>query len=306
MDITGRVLVKHLFTDRIAAVREGFKKKINSIDNVLQIVYQQDIDKTLTNDIWVEKFLEWNAGNVNKTVDNLLYSLKKQKEYRLRELSESDFAAEFFIAGVRFEYEPDRLGRKTIYTRVKYGAICKETRQLAIQSMLYYYLRLAETSDEKGTTTIVDFADASVNNIDLVLMKTAADFSNIFPNCVSLMVQVNMPYAIKFVVKTVMLAMPSETRKAMLFLNQEELQEIVDPANLPDFLGGTCQRPYCGPELVPKNCSRMMDSLMRFVKETDENNNDPSKTLPLLLPLMDRKTVERIWQYYMRLLCIEM
>ena len=40
------------------------------------LVYAEDVDKTMTNDYWVEMFLEWHHGNVVKAADGPLFSFE--------------------------------------------------------------------------------------------------------------------------------------------------------------------------------------------------------------------------------------
>jgi hypothetical protein len=54
MDLLGRC-VDYRFRDRIPCVRKLFMEKICQLSNVSDLVYQVDIDKTMTSDYWVEE-----------------------------------------------------------------------------------------------------------------------------------------------------------------------------------------------------------------------------------------------------------
>jgi len=262
------------FRDRISQVREAFKEKVKELVEEEQI-YQQDYDKTMTNDYWVEKHLEWRGGNIGKTVDGLIYAGKTIKKYRLRELKRSDFAYETYSHGAVFDYLPDVLGRKTYYLRLKYADSSKELRAVNRQFGLFMGLRQEEESGEQGCVMIMDMAGASLtNNVDTKLAILNRDMSDIFPPFNVLAIAVNVPFLLRSMIKTALFLLPVDMRKGFLVLTTEELTQIIPAENLPDFLGGTSKRPYSGDEVVPKGTltfKEMFDRLM--VDDVDENGN---------------------------------
>jgi hypothetical protein len=307
MEISGKVLIKHLYHDMIGEVREQFMEKIKSLEHVSDLIYREDIEKTMTNDVWVERFLEWNNGKVDKTVDGIIYSLKYQKQYRIRELKESDFPSEFHELGVRFEYEPNLLGGRTLYVRGKYGPVCKETREMTVQNILFQLFRWSQDTEVKGNIEIFDFAGVSYSNVDTMLLKTGIDIRNVFPNVISLVCCVNVPTAVRFLINGVRLTLPNEHRKALQVFSLNELERIVHRESLPDFLGGTCKRVYEGKEAVPQgsvSIRKMCEA--RLIENNNQNQTPKMKTAsPIIMPPMDSKTMERVVSYYEKLLGIK-
>lgn len=308
MDIAGRTLVKHFFTDRIPAVREAFMEKINSLEEPLELVYQEDIDKVMANDLFVEKHLEWNHGNVNKTASGLLFSFKYQKQYKVRQLKASDFPAEIYSIGGMFVYEPDRLGRKTLYFRCKFSPVCKETQESSIQSLLYHHFQLSEFDETgNGYITVADFSGVGISNIDFTVLKAVINMSNIFPNSVPLIIAVNVPTAIRYAINGIKSVFPGDHGKALQILTLEQVHQVIDPTNIPPFLGGSCKKPFEGPECVPKGCLTMRERLTSLLPGSQNNNADSmNESLSIIMPAMDVKSVDRILAYYQGLFGIDM
>lgn len=301
MDLSGRC-VDYRFRDKIPSVRKVFMDKMSKM-KTCDLFYQEDIDKTMTNDYWVEKFLEYNRGSVSKTVDGIIYSMKIQKQYRLRELKDQDFAAEAFMVGSLFRYEADRLGRMTLYSQMKYSPACKETRELSKQFALYRHLKMEEESGDKGFICVNDFAGLTMANVDLKLIKAALEMRLVFPNSVQLFICVNVHFAIRGFFNSVKYAMPVEERKGFLMMSPLQLQEVIPIENIPDFLGGTCQIKYKGPEVVPQGCQGIKENLITLFKHhRDNNNNQTRKDCPVMIPdILDQETLVRVCQYYAQL-----
>ena len=279
-------------------------EKIKSTENLMIQVYQEDIDKTMTDDIWVERFLEWYNGSVNKTIDGIIFSMKFQKRYKVRELKDSDFPSELYSQGIFFEYEPDLLGRNTMYVRSKYNPSCKETREMHIQLLMYLLFKLSEDSQRgKGHTIIVDYSGVSVSNLDLILLKQGLDIPHVFPNCIPLVVAVNIPLFGRILLRTLRKAFSEEHQKLLQVISHEELPQFVDPENIPDFLGGTSKRPYSGPDHVPQGCLSLKEMFEEFV-QTEDGEVVPNKSA-LMFSALDVKTANRVVDYFHKFLDIK-
>jgi len=302
MDLLGRH-IDYRFRDRIPQVREVFRKLIDDLDD-LKCVYQEDIEKSMTNDYWVEKFLEWYKGNIDKTAEGLLFSAKYIKEYHLRDFKFHHIISEVYSVGTIFKYEPDRLGRPTIYCRSRFSPSCKETRQLSLQLGCFMQLWMEEISGENGFISIADFAGMTMANVDLGLQKEAMNVMRVFPLSMKLIIFVNVPFALRWVIHSLMLFLPAEHRKGCLILSQEQLQEVVSIENIPEFLGGTCKKPYSGQEMVPKGALPFKEFFKQRAQEQDEidqNGNEIKSPIKLKL---DKESVPKVVDYYEKLLSV--
>lgn len=254
IDITtcGRVLHSR-FDDRIPQVRRLFSERIASGEG--QKIYPADIDKTLSNDYWVRKFLVWCDGNVKATVDKLLTSLITQRSLQLREVRDNFFPAECWLGGSTFFYEPDRLGRPVLYIRLKFSPRCRETRDYTKTFAAFTFFKGDEMSDEKGYVVVYDCQGASLSNVDMDVLSFVMSLKDVFPNSVALMIAVNMPFFIRTLWNAVKFALPKEQRDVMRVLSSPaELEQFISSQNIPDFLGGSCRLPYSGIEVVPPGC----------------------------------------------------
>ena len=310
MDITG-VGINWSCRDKIPEARKVFTERMDNLENKL-LVYAEDVEKTMTNDYWVETFLEWHRGNVVKAVDGLLYSLKYQKRYRLRELQDSDFPSEYYSHGSFFEYEPDKLGRRTLYVRMKYIPACKETRDISLQWVFFQHFKMQEKSGEQGYICVFDNRDISMKNIDVAATSRIMEVAEVFPFALRLSVNLNLPLAMKLIFQGGLYILPSDRRNAV-FIKEGELHEVIPTEKIPDFLNGKCQKPYSGQEVVPQGCLTPKDFFLgaAFSRNSeegseDENKNRVSKAVIEKMkksPLMwsnnfDVKTARSVLSYY--------
>jgi len=304
MDLHDRT-IDYRFRDKIPEVREIFKEKIEHLEDP-NLVYQQDIDKTMTNDYWVEKFLEWNKGNTIKTADGLVNAAKSIKKHRTRELKKTDLFAEVYSVGTFFKYEPDKFGRTVYYSKGRYSAACKDTRDLSRQLGMYVNLMMEEESGDKGFIVVSDCSGMSMANVDLKLASANMEIMEVFPNSCALFVCVNVPTFLRYIINSLMYLLPEEKRKGVLIIPQEQLPEVIPLENIPDFLGGTCTKPYNGPDMVPEGCVPLREQFKKFVKSKDVDEIIPENdkhNSPLMLQF-DTETMLRTVQYYEKLLGI--
>jgi hypothetical protein len=310
MDITGRQ-VDWRFRYLIPEVRRCFKERICNLEDK-DLVYPEDVKKTLEDDLWVERFLEWHGGDVSSSVNGLLFSLKTQKKFRLRELSDASFFSDFhYSLGSLFQYEPDKLGRKTMYVRMKYSPSCKETRDISLQWMLYQNLQMGESCRDTGFININDFAGVSFTHLDMRLLTRGMEVFDIFPMASCLSIAVNLPFFLRSLIKGFQYAFPSANRRGLLILNKEELREVVHLESLPDFLGGTCRRLYCGQHLVPQGSLSIKEHILaaaasRMGLEEGSIGTEIIQGVqksPLLWPKdFDARATQRVLAYYESLL----
>jgi len=302
MDLFG-LHVDYRFRDRIPQVREVFRKLIDDLDD-LQCLYQEDIEKTMTNNYWVEKFLEWYKGNIDKTAEGLLFSAKYIKEYHLRDFKFHHIFSEIYSVGTIFKYEPDRLGRPTIYFRSRFSPSCKETRQMSLQLGCFMQLWMEEISREDGYICINDFAGMTMANVDFGIHKETMNMMRMLPLSMKLIIFVNVPFALRWVINSLKLFLPAEHKKGFLILSQEQLQEVIPIENIPDFLGGTCKKPYSGQEMVPKGALPIKEFFKQLAEEQDEiNQNGNGIKSPVKLKL-DKESVPKVVDYYEKLVSV--
>lgn len=283
----GRVL-HNKFDDKIPLVRRLYQEKLNEHPDLLNEVYDADIEKTLNSDYWVRKFLIWNDGNVKATVERLHTSLAFQKKYRLRELQDNFFPAECYQGGSAFFYQPDRIGRPVLYIRLKFSPKCRETRDYTKAFTAYTFFKGDEMSDDRGYVVVYDCQGASWSNVDMDVFSFVMSLNDVFPHSVSLMISVNTPFFIRTLWNAFKYALPKEQRDIMRILSSPtELEEFIPSENIPDFLGGKCPLPYSGVEVVPSGCP----PLEEFARLQASGCTD-----------VDEESLERIVKYYQKLL----
>jgi len=208
----------------------------------------------------------------------------------------SDFPAEILSSGSVFEYEPDVLGRKTLYIRTKYSPVCKETREICKQFGLFLHLKMEEETGEKGYVSITDFAGMTMSNVDIKLVLSTMEVVDVFPPFCILFVCVNIPFILKSLVKSVVYLIPTDHTKGLIFPDKKQLEQVVLIENMPDFLGGTRMRPYMGKQVVPEGCLTFREQFDKLIEDNKDCEfiADP----PLMLSKVDKESICQVTQYY--------
>jgi len=200
-------------------------------------VYDEDIDKTLSDDVWVERFLEWHGGNIEKTVDGLLFSLKTQKKHKIREVSVDDFPNQF--KECLFFHGLDNLGRKVLHSRLKMVPLEKEKRDMVMQFTTLMYFKAEETKEKNGYIVINDYNGMSLTSFDLDLVNCLLQTKDIFPAAAAMFITINVPWVLKASYNAIKYALPKEHTRGMAVISEKDLKEnVVSAENLPQFLGG--------------------------------------------------------------------
>lgn len=151
---------------------------------------------------------------------------------------------------------------------------------------------LEETGD-KGFISVVDCEGMSLSNLNLGMMSFMNELTSSNPNASHLDLIVNLPHDLTSVMKGILWMLPEETKKGIQFIDRSQLTDFIPKENIPDFLGGTCNRPYCGREVVPKGCLSMREVMNLVLNENsslrenefvDANSNIIISESPVLWP----------------------
>lgn len=207
-------------------------------------------------DDWnVYRFVNYHNGNEDKAYDQLAKSFEWRKKMALRSTEANFFPDLIWRLGPLFIYENDRKGRPTIYSRCKFVLCIKEIAEFERLFTAYQIWSIDMLANGKGWSLILDFAETGLKNTDFDLLKFFLNLLMVqFPRGIDNILVINLPFILRLFWGLVKTWIPSDRIDLIKFVDQTSIQEHIQPENLPNFLGGTCQRPYKGMNVVPKGC----------------------------------------------------
>ena len=119
--------------------------------------------------------------------------------------------------------------------------------------IIYLFERVNHEQDKNKLTLIFDCTDAGMSNVDTdLLMFITSLLKNYYPIILNTVLVYELPSILNYVLKLVHSWLPEDHQKLIDPITKKELNDYVDPDQLPDFLGGTCDLPYkTAPKDVP-------------------------------------------------------
>lgn len=112
----------NVFSDSadIEKIRQEIKERHKKQKDIGQPLFDQcDVDRVMSNDWAVRRYLIAQNGNVKRATEKLDKSLRWRKNFGVNVRNESDLPIEFVRAGAIFPFFEDKEGRITIFVRVK-------------------------------------------------------------------------------------------------------------------------------------------------------------------------------------------
>lgn len=233
----------------ITIVREIVLQKIDQHPHLFNSI---DVDRVRQDDWFVNKFIIYRRRDVHCAVDSLIATLKWRQSEGVHEIKESDLPDIYHRLGSFFLYQTDKNGRKVFYLRAKHYQRNSDLRPLVIKSGIALGCKIERDSPE-GVIGVMDFRDLQLTKaFDLEIIRILIDIlTNHFPLLVRSIYVLNLPYFLQKFSSMLMNIMPAKSRSLIKFLNQKDLPKFIDIHNIPDFLGGKCDKPYKGPKMVP-------------------------------------------------------
>ena len=129
--------------------------------------------------------------------------------------------------------------------RVRINKKIKEWIELGKKYMIYLFELVNREQDKNKLTLIFDCTDAEIGNVDTdLLMFIISLLRNYYPMILNTVLVYRLPSVLNHVLKLVHSWLPKDHQKLIHPINKKGLNDYVDPDELPDFLGGTCDLPY--------------------------------------------------------------
>lgn len=110
-------------------------------------------------------------------------------------------------------------------------------------------------NQQTGISVVIDCTNGGLVNADMeTLLFVVNTLKNYFPKGLSYFLIHELPWILKPFWHIAKTWIPDEYKQMIKFSDSRSIYEYIDRENLPDFMGGTCQRPYVR---VPDNCVRL-------------------------------------------------
>lgn len=248
-------------------VEELRKKILDENEECPGLFAHGDIEKVKSDQWFVARFLLRQKLDVDQAYEMMRRALRFRHESLATSIRREDFPAEFYQVGGLFGYEPDRKGNRMLYIRVKVHKKIPEI-SLVLQAYLYYNIqRLDEEAGGKGISIVIDCTGGGLPNADMdMLLFLVSTLVNYFPKGLSYLLVHNLPWILKPFWHIAKAWIPEEHRQLIKFSNCRTIYEYIDKENLPDFMGGECQRDY---RQVPDNCTSLEEAAKLWGVEHD-------------------------------------
>jgi hypothetical protein len=241
------------YDSQIPSIRSRIAAHVNSLpeDDRDRLYYPEDIEELNTSDYEVRRFLIEHRGREEGTVKQILSACSWRKALGLRDIRDDYFPIDMWFIGGVFIYEPDREGRQTFYIRLKTAITTREVMMTVKKFLAYLSYKIDRAAGEEGYIVLIDFQGITFANCDLEMAKYVLELKDVFPNGLKALIAIDCPFIARAGWNMVKYAIPAEKRYLMQMVSRTDVTRFVAPENLPPFLGGTCQRKFCGPTVVP-------------------------------------------------------
>lgn len=179
-----------------------------------------------------------------------------------------EFPVEFYSVGAVFTYEPDRKGNIPVYIRVKVNQKIPIVQEF-LKAFLFRIIEKADIeANGKGIIVIFDLQDAGISNVDMdLLFFLISSLVNYFPKGLSYMLVHQLSWILRSVWRIARQWLSDDHKDLIKFSDSQSIYEYIEEKNLPDFMGGSCQRDY---RAVPKNSITITQAAKRWNLDEEE------------------------------------
>jgi hypothetical protein len=217
----------------IPKLREIF---LNEANKELELYYSEDIEKVITNDWSVHRFLLSSKGDINDGLNRMKNAFKWRKMFGVREIKETDFPQEYYRM---LKYGMARDGSQLLIGQTKYHLPLSEWKDILKKLIIFIVEYLDNKNDGKGVTLLIDVSDAGYSNVDFDLALFLRPIhGKYYPQLVKIHLLTEIPWVISNILWIMLSVLPEKIRKIIKIVKKEELIEYIAEDQLPDSLGG--------------------------------------------------------------------
>lgn len=244
-------------------------------------VNDRDKNKLATDDWYLKRYLLARNRRVKDTLDMLRKTMEWRNEFGIHISEDAMFPLEFYKIGALFPYENDKKGNLVLYLRIKYHRKIVEMVEVEKHFLVHTFEKIDRITDGQGLVILFDCQGAGYANCDV-------DFLQFLISCATEHAPVGLQYIIVYRLPWVMNAFWSLARKLLptylanrvRFCDEKTITDYIEPSNLPDFMGGSCQRNY---RWIPPGCP----SVFKLANAHGITDAEIAKILPQFQSLLD-------------------
>ncbi|KAF7494368.1 Motile sperm domain-containing protein 2 [Sarcoptes scabiei] len=252
-------------------------------------IFEEDL-KRIDDDWCVERFLR-RCRTVKDSSEMLINTLKWVHDLELFRLKDSDFPEEFFKIGAIFCSANDRKGNGVVFLRIRLHRKVKELERKIKQFIIYQIIKMDLKTNGNGMAIVFDCKGAGFASLDMdMIWFLVSSLLNHFPYGMDYILVHELPWIFQSAWGIVKGWLPAETRKRIKFASTDQLLEYFDRANLPKYLGGTCDLNY---HHVPKGCL----SAIEYGERAGLTPKEVNRILKIFQPLIDEAMEEESEQH---------
>lgn len=239
--------------DIISAVRHVRGKFLSEYELNPDAYIAQDVEMIKRDDFYIRRFLYPHDLEADAAYEQFREWMAWRKEVGFEGACDQRFPIEFYQIGALFPYLTDREGTLLLYMRFKVYRRIDVLDQAIKQFVVYNMDRLDSTArKERGWAVVFDTQGAGVAQIDfdmlVFLFKTVKQY---YPWGMKYVCIYELPWILHGAWKITQRLLPQDATRLFKFCNKGNIEELIDPQNLPDFMGGECAEDY---RSVPAGC----------------------------------------------------
>lgn len=232
-------------SNQVIVLREKF---LLEVDTNSQLYDAEDVEKVRLNDFYVARFINFLNQGVDKGFEQMKDCFQWRKTVGVTRVNADDYSSGFIESGAIFPYLPDKEGTCVIHLRPK---ICNKLKKESADKFEKYCMQVTNAVDEKvqkefGWGLVMNCSDLGVSDIDLnFIFQILPRLRRYFPNGCKYCIIYGLHWSVNYICKMALAAMPADSAKKIKFYGkEEELLNLIDRHNLPDYLNGTCGKLY--------------------------------------------------------------
>ena len=239
--------------DVVSAVQQIRNKFLEEYELNPDLYIAKDVKMIQQEDYFIRRFLYPHDLNAEPAYEQFRVWMQWRKEVGFENASPQRFPMEFYQIGALFPYGTDREGTLLLYMRFKVYKRLDILEEAIKQFVVYHMDQLDnQAKKERGWAVVFDTQGAGVAQVDfdmlIFLFKTIKQY---YPWGMKYVCIYELPWILYGGWKITQGLLPQDATRLFKFFNQNNINELIDPEELPDFMGGSCPRDYCS---VPEGC----------------------------------------------------
>jgi len=223
---------------------------------------EYDVNKIQTSDWYVARFLLRRHRDVPAAATMMRDCMRWRGEMGMAAMRDTDFPREFFQIGGIFSYETDHWGNRVIFLRIHMHRKISELQDAIKKFVIHTMNRVDVEVDGRGMAIVFDLSGAGIQNADMdFLWFLISTLRNYYPEGLAYVLVYELPWLLKSCWTMAKAWIPEDDRKLIKFASKKDVTSYIPRHNLPDYMGGTCERDY---RAVPDGCQTAEEAAERY------------------------------------------